>query len=451
MNESAGPAFLAGGGEMGALMREHNWSSTPLGAPTSWPEALRTLIGVMLGSRQPMFVAWSAGRTLLYNDGYAAILARKHPDALGRPFLDVWSEIRDDIMLMMDRNGYREETHFAFSYTPVRDEADAVVGLFCPCTETTKQVLAERARLDAEAQARSVLDAVKEGFVLLDRDFRVLDINPEGLRAERRSREDIVGHTHWDAWPGTENSGIGRLYKQAMETREPASLEHCYDYPDGRSIWFDMRAYPHPNGIAVFHRDISERKRAEAALGESEARFRNMADNAPVMMWVTDPSGCCTYLNRRWYEFTGQAEGAGERYGWLDAVHPDDRLLAEQAFVSANAERRDYRVDFRLRRADGAYRWTIDAAAARVTDDGEHLGYVGSVIDIDERREAEERLRGSEAEARNLAAQQAAQQAAVAAAPKPQSPPPAAASSGGAFDLAASASPVEAAGCGAAG
>ena len=425
MNESAGPAFLAGG-RMGALMREHDWSSTPLGAPTSWPGALRTLIGVMLGSKQPMFVAWGAGRTLLYNDGYAAILARKHPDALGRPFLDVWSEIRDDlvpiveqayageavhmddVMPMMDRNGHREETHFAFSYTPVRDETGTVVGLFCPCTKTTKQVLAEQARLDAEARVRSVLDTVKEGFLLLDRDFRVLDLNPEGLRAERRPRESIVGRTHWDAWPGTEDSELGRFYKQAMETREPASLEHCYDYPDGRSVWFDTRAYPHPNGIAVFYRDISERKQAEAALGESEARFRNMADNAPVMMWVTNPTGRCTYLNRRWYEFTGQARGAGEGYGWLDAVHPDDRLLAEQAFVSANAERRDYRVDFRLRRADGAYRWAIDAAAARFAGDGEHLGYVGSVIDIDERREAEERLRGSEAEARNLAAQQAA-------------------------------------------
>lgn len=133
-----------------------------------------------------------------------------------------------------------------------------------------------------------------------------------------------------------------------------------------------------------------------AALRESEARFRNMADSAPVVMWVTDPSGYCTHLNRRWYEFTGQAPGAGEGYGWLDAVHPEDRSVAEQAFVAANARQEDYRVDFRLRRADGVYRWTIDAAAARFADDGVYLGYVGSVIDIDERREAENRLAVSE-------------------------------------------------------
>jgi len=123
VDQQAWPDFLAGGGEVGVLMREHDWSATPLGMPAAWPVALRTLVMVMLGSKQPMFVAWGAERTLLYNQGYAEILGRKHPDALGRPFLDVWSEIRDDlapiveqayageavhmddIMLMMDRHG----------------------------------------------------------------------------------------------------------------------------------------------------------------------------------------------------------------------------------------------------------------------------------------------------------------------------------------------------------
>lgn len=136
------------------------------------------------------------------------------------------------------------------------------------------------------------------------------------------------------------------------------------------------------------------------ALQESEARFRSMADSAPVMMWVTDPTGYCTHLNRRWYQFTGQAPGEGEGYGWLNAIHPDDRHIGEEAFISANAEQRDYRVDFRLRRADGVYRWTIDAAAARFAEDGSFLGYVGSVIDIDERRDAEAKLALSEEQLR---------------------------------------------------
>nr|WP_277620989.1 PAS domain-containing protein [Sphingomonas turrisvirgatae] len=155
-----------------------------------------------------------------------------------------------------------------------------------------------------------------------------------------------------------------------------------------------------PVGTIIEARDLTAEKARESALKESESRFRNMADHSPVMMWVTDPDGYCIHLNARWYEFTGQAPGTGEGYGWLDAVHPDDRLLAEQAFVAANAARRDYRVDFRLRRADGMYRWTIDAAAARFDQDGRYLGYVGSVIDIDERREAEDKLALSEEQLR---------------------------------------------------
>ena len=116
----------------------------------------------MLAANQPMFIAWGPERTLLYNDAYAGLLATKHPDALGRDFLEVWREIRedlipivdkafagkpvhmDDIKLVMNRRGYPEETHFSFSYTPVRDGFGRIAGFFCPCNEITGQVLAER-------------------------------------------------------------------------------------------------------------------------------------------------------------------------------------------------------------------------------------------------------------------------------------------------------------------
>ncbi|MGV3571018.1 MAG: ATP-binding protein [Ramlibacter sp.] len=134
------------------------------------------------------------------------------------------------------------------------------------------------------------------------------------------------------------------------------------------------------------------RREAQAVLRESEARFRNMADHAPVMMWVTDASGSCSYLNRRWYEFTGQEREQALGFGWLDATHPDDHAGAEAAFLDANARRVPFRVEYRLRRFDGVYRWAIDAAAPRFTEDGDYLGYVGSVIDITERKEAEQLL-----------------------------------------------------------
>jgi PAS domain S-box-containing protein len=129
--------------------------------------------------------------------------------------------------------------------------------------------------------------------------------------------------------------------------------------------------------------------RAKEALRESQERFRHMADNAPVMVWVTEPNGDCTYLSRSWYEFTGQTPETGLGFGWLDATHPDDREHARDAFMAANERRETFKLEYRLRRRDGEYRWVIDAAAPRLSHDREFLGYIGSVIDITERKRAE--------------------------------------------------------------
>jgi PAS domain S-box-containing protein len=144
------------------------------------------------------------------------------------------------------------------------------------------------------------------------------------------------------------------------------------------------------------------RVRSEAILRESEDRFRNIADHTPVMLWVTDDTGYCTYLNRTWYEFTGQERGGGEGFGWLDAVHQNDRPEAERAFLRANDERAAYEIDMRVRRSDGTYRWCIDSAAPRFDASGRFMGYVGSVIDVEERREALEKVRRSEEQLRAL-------------------------------------------------
>nr|WP_257022346.1 PAS domain S-box protein [Pigmentiphaga litoralis] len=146
--------------------------------------------------------------------------------------------------------------------------------------------------------------------------------------------------------------------------------------------------------------DELTRTRNEAV--DSEARFRNMADYAPVMLWVTDANGACTYLNQRWYDFTGQTPAEAEGLGWLAATHPDDSQRTGQIFLDANATRVPFRLEYRLRHADGSYHWAIDAALPRFGADGTFLGYIGSVIDIQDRRHAEEQLQASEARYRTL-------------------------------------------------
>ncbi len=135
-----------------------------------------------------------------------------------------------------------------------------------------------------------------------------------------------------------------------------------------------------------------ELRRIVRMQSESEAYFRSMTDHVPAMVWVTDSSGYCTYVNRRWCEITGQTEAEAQVYGWFDAIHPEEREAAERAFFSANAAHEPFRAEYRLRRSDGTYRWVIDAASPRFDENGAYFGFVGSVLDITERKEAEQQL-----------------------------------------------------------
>lgn len=154
---------LAGGGDLGARMRQIDWSKTPLGPVESWPQSLRTCVRIMLTSRQPMFVWWGDELINLYNDAYRSILGGKHPWALGQPASAVWGEIWDAVqpraetamktaegtydealLLIMERNGYPEETYYTFSYSPVPNDQGGTGGIICANTDDTQRIVGER-------------------------------------------------------------------------------------------------------------------------------------------------------------------------------------------------------------------------------------------------------------------------------------------------------------------
>lgn len=139
------------------------------------------------------------------------------------------------------------------------------------------------------------------------------------------------------------------------------------------------------------------RREADRALRESERRFRDTANAAPAMLWVTEADGACSFLSRGWYEFTGQTGEEGRGFGWLDPVHPEDRPESSRVFLDANRQHEPFILYYRLRRADGEYRWCVDAGRPRFDETGNFQGYVGSVIDITERKVAEDALHEREA------------------------------------------------------
>jgi PAS domain S-box-containing protein len=146
-------------------------------------------------------------------------------------------------------------------------------------------------------------------------------------------------------------------------------------------------------GVSI---DITERKRVEMALRESEERFRTMADSAPVMIWVTDQNKELTYINEPWIKFTGRDLEEQLGHGWTESIHPEDHETTVKAYFDAFEREEPIEIEYRLRRHDGVYRWIIDRGTPRYAPDGTLMGYIGSCIDVTDRKESEQALKNSE-------------------------------------------------------
>ena len=238
----------------------------------------------------------------------------------------------------------------------------------------------------AKAHLETVIAGIQDQFFVLDREWRYTFVNDRVADVVGIPKEELLGKIIWEVFPDVVQSEFDTQVHRAIAQNTVVQFEYFYA-PWQR--WFENRVYPFAEGVSVFVTEISDRKQAEKALRESEEKFRNMADNAPFMVWVTDTDSYCTYLSQSWYDFTGQTEEMGLGFGWLNAVHPEDYNDVSNAFLTATNSRSAFRMEYSLRRQDGEYRSCIDAANPWFGVDGEFKGYIGSVIDITERKVAE--------------------------------------------------------------
>jgi PAS domain S-box-containing protein len=167
-----------------------------------------------------------------------------------------------------------------------------------------------------------------------------------------------------------------------------ASMRAARDWPDDLIQRLRMVGEIFTNALV--------RKRADTRLVESEGRFRLLAETAPVMVWMSGPDKRCTYFNKCWLEFTGRSIEREMGDGWIEGVHADDIERCMTTYCDAFGARQSFRMEYRLRRFDGAYRWIIDTGVPRFAPDGAFEGYIGSCIDVDEQKQVEAALRARE-------------------------------------------------------
>jgi PAS domain S-box-containing protein len=386
--------------------------------PPSAEAERRHLLGLF--QQAPGFLCFLRGRELVFELANAAYLQLVgHRDILGKPLREAIPEMKDQgyfelldqvlstrepfigrnmqVLLQRTPGAALSEAFVDFIFQPIVDASGELSGVLVQGHDITRARQQEQERRVAEDRYHALFESIDDGFCLMQLlfdaeerpiDYRFLETN--AAFEEQTGLRDAVGKTARELVPTLDESWF-RLYGKVALTGESVRFEN---HAPAMGRWFEVYASrvgrPELRQVALVFKNITERKAAEAKLQESEARFRNMADHAPVMLWVTDSNGQCSYLNQQWRDFTGQTGERGLGMAWLEAIHPDDVTRVEALFLAAHREQESVRIEYRLRRQDGEYRWAIDTASPRLGPDGEFLGYIGSVIDITERKQAEE-------------------------------------------------------------
>jgi PAS domain S-box-containing protein len=257
----------------------------------------------------------------------------------------------------------------------------------------------QKALRDEQERSHQVLSSIKDGFILMDREFRVQQINAEGLRLDGRAVHEIVGRSHWELWADSETLPVGQAYKQAMHERVPVSLEQCYTH-FGQEIWLDIQAYPSGDGLAVFYRDISARKNAERALREREEQLRLAIDAADVGLWDVDVVANTLFWPARVKGMFGiSADRPVSMDDFYSGLHPDDFARTSAAFADAADPqlRALYDVEYRtIGKEDNVVRWVAAKGRGIFNDAGRCVRMIGTAIDITKRKASDEALRDSE-------------------------------------------------------
>jgi PAS domain S-box-containing protein len=436
--------FLIDGGVMGLRVREHDWSSSPLGAPETWPQSLRMTLNNVLSSKFPTYLVWGSGLTSFYNDAYAPILGEK--DALGQPVQFAWGELWDEIgpiihkaldgetsyfedrPIRLLRNGLPQQTWWTFCYSPVRDETGEVGGVRCTVHETTNRIVTERRlqflvdignRLRELTHAEAImlagsemlgryLQATRSGYGEVDPAGEVISVQSQSSEEpsllSETHRLDDFGSTLVDEL----KSGRTVLIEDATDdsrTRSPG-IASKFANVGARAVLavplikgdrlaavlFAHQPEPHrwqdheiqaAEEVAERTWDAVSRARAESALRESEERFRQFAENSANVLWIMDAERRMEFLSSAYERVWGESRDAILRASerWLETVHSDDREQARAALEHA------YLGDviaqeYRIVRPDGAVRWIRDTFFPIRSPDGRVQRVGGIAVDI---------------------------------------------------------------------
>lgn len=270
---------------------------------------------------------------------------------------------------------------------------------------------AQKALQQSEERTRLIIDNALDAVIMIDGTGRITGWSPQAESMFGWQRAEVVGRALAETIvPERYREAHRQGLRRYMETGEERVLNRRIELAavrrDGREFPIELAITPvrarDAISFSAFVRDITDRVQADEALRASEERFRRMADDAPVMIWISGMDKRCTWFNRRWLDFVGRSMEQELGDGWAENVHPDDLERCVHTYATAFDARESFSMEYRLLRHDGAWRWLLDRGTPLGTGD-QFSGFIGSCIDITEQREAADALRESERRLRTLA------------------------------------------------
>jgi len=426
--------FLSGGGELGECIRATDWSLTPVGPPSGWPQSLRTTLSILLSSRFPMFLWWGPELIQFYNDAYRPSLGitGKHPHAVGQRGVECWPEIWptvgpliervmkngesfyfEDQLIPIHRNGGLEDVYWTFSYSPVRGECGTVEGVLVVCNETTGKVRNLEQAEETSRQLKSLIaEAPISTAVLSGPQFIIELANDESLKLWGKDRR-VMGKPILEAIPELKGQPFLDLMTDVYNTgktyegRETvANLERDGGIK-GVYVNFIFKALRDAGGkinaVLAMGYDVTEQVAARQQLADAAERITLATEGTKMATWDLDLKTFDIIHSPRLARIFGHPESTHLSFPALrQAIYPRDLRVVEKAFDAA-LKKGTYYYEARVIHPDQSVHWIQTRGKVFYGDDHAPLRMLGTMVDITERKRAERVIEESEKKFRTLA------------------------------------------------
>ncbi len=348
-------------------------------------------------------LGWSklTGQSLEEYEGYGWAKA-VHPDdvqatiAAWNKAVETKSTFKFEHRLLTKQNGWRL---FSVKAVPAFNENGDIQQWVGVHTDITEKKEAEQTIADSESKYRNLFNSMDQGFSIVDMvfdqsnkaiDYTFVEVNP--MFEKQTGLIGATGKSARNLLPDLEERWF-EIYGHVALTGTPKRFTEVSEV---MQRWFEVYAFRIGDNdsrrVAILFTDISDQVKNRKKIEESEKYFRRLAESVPAIIWITESDGSCSYLNKLWYDYTGQTEEEAMGFGWLEATHPDDKEQAAEVFIKANAAQQPYSILFRLRNSKGEYHWAVDSGSPRFNAANEFEGMIGTVIDVHEEKLAEKKL-----------------------------------------------------------